>query len=375
MKTPYCTVAGDRLHDAMTTRDDTVAEDGAAASWLQKVGVLCFLPRVLVELGVDPAPVLAAAGLPSDALARPEGRIPFESATRVLREAARRSMCAHLGVLVGSRFRLSVLGPLGELAAHSATVGDALRSYVVHQRLYSQGFAPFLHGSRGRSQFGAAIFHPAAGELSLVHDTLLAAATSLIRDLLHEDWVPTEVHLPHAPPPDAGPFLQHFRCRLRFDSDQAMLVFPSRELKRRVVDADPARLRALEVQAGQDMDAELLPNLYRALRLLLLQGHTTAASLAQSLAMHERTLARRLRAKGTSFQAVLDGVRYEAARQLLLESNQKVASIAAALGYADGAAFNKAFRRWAGRGPREWRLHARQPAERPARLSSGRHFS
>jgi AraC-like DNA-binding protein len=200
-------------------------------------------------------------------------------------------------------------------------------------------------------------------EFATAHDTLLAAATAVFRELLNCDWVPTEVHFPHAQPRNTKPYLENFQCRLRFDSDQAMVVFPSRDLKRRVSGADPARLRTLEALTGAAQDTGLLPHLYRSLRVLLLQGGTTAASLAQSLAMHERTLARRLRAHGTSFRAVLDDVRYEAARQLLAESNLSVSRIATSLGYADGATFCKAFQRWSGRSPREWRVHAKRARE------------
>jgi len=356
----------------MTKGDDPVYESAAEASirsepapsgtatWVQRVGVLCRLPSVLGDLGVEPAAVLAAAGLPPDALNLPDRRIPFESAPRVLREASRQSACSHIGVLVGRLFSVSQLGNLGELMANSATVSDALRSYAVHQRLYSQGFAPFLFDSRDRTQFGAVAYHPNTVELAPAYDTLLAAAVTLIRELLRSDWAPTEVHFPHAQRPNAKLYQEHFRCKLRFDAEQAMLVFPSAVLKRGVVDADPARLRALQAHVSEHMDTELLPLLYRSLRLLMLRGSTAAAALAQSLAMHERTLSRRLRAQGTSFRAVLDDVRYEVARQLLAETNLKVTRIAAVLGYADGATFCKAFQRWSGTAPREWRVGARR---------------
>jgi AraC-like DNA-binding protein len=142
-----------------------------------------------------------------------------------------------------------------------------------------------------------------------------------------------------------------------------MVAFPARDLKRSVPGADPARLRTLEALTSASNDTGLLPHLYRSLRVLLLHGDTTAASLAQSLAMHERTLARRLRAHGTTFRAVLDDVRHEAARQLLVESNLTVTRIASSLGYADGATFCKAFQRWSGKAPREWRVNARRARE------------
>ena len=100
---------------------------------------------------------------------------------------------------------------------------------------------------------------------------------------------------------------------------------------------------------------EFLPQLYRSLRLLLLDGTTSGDRLAQQLDMHRRTLNRRLKAQGRTFQSVLDEVRFEVARHLLRETRQSVADITYALGYGDTANFSRAFRRWTGVAPLQWR--------------------
>jgi AraC-like DNA-binding protein len=83
--------------------------------------------------------------------------------------------------------------------------------------------------------------------------------------------------------------------------------------------ADADRFRALERTATEQPDGNLLPRLYRSLRGLLASGEPSAARLAQQFRMHERTLARRLRARGTSFRANLDQVRHDVARALLAD--------------------------------------------------------
>ena len=89
--------------------------------------------------------------------------------------------------------------------------------------------------------------------------------------------------------------------------------------------------------------------------------------LAQTLSLHRRTLSRRLRAQGTTFQAVLDEVRLEAARQLLQGTRTPIEEIAAALCYADVSAFTRAFRRWTGAAPGEWRRRRWTLRPSPAR--------
>lgn len=350
------------------------AEDGEARAdahrvqgpppeaWRQRVGVLCSLPPVLAELGVDPASVLIDAGLPADALAGPDRWILFEAGVRVLVEAARRADCPEIGVRVGKRFALAQIGLLGELIRNSATVGDGLASYAVHQRLYSQGFAPHLSVSAGRAKLGFAVYHPATHDLAATYDVLLAAAAASLRELRGADWNPEAVNLPRERPLDTGAYRAHFRCRLAFDADHAAIEFPARELDRPIAGADPDRLRAVEAEVARQFDGALLPLLYRALRTLLLEGDGKAASLAEQFSMHRRTLARRLRIQGTTFLAVLDDVRYEVARSLLVDTALPVTRIASSLGYGDGTAFSRAFRRWSGTSPAQWRLRNKRPA-------------
>jgi len=111
---------------------------------------------------------------------------------------------------------------------------------------------------------------------------------------------------------------------------------------------DPAQIRAAT-------ETDLIARLHRALRLLLLYGNSSGDHVAQRLTMHRRTLNRRLKAQGTTFQEVLDGVRWEISRQLLANTGVPLEEVAAAAGYGDTGTFVRAFRRWSGTTPAKWR--------------------
>jgi AraC-like DNA-binding protein len=78
--------------------------------------------------------------------------------------------------------------------------------------------------------------------------------------------------------------------------------------------------------------------------------------------MHTRALNRRLRDFGTNFQALVDEVRFEIARQMLENSAMEVSHVAATLDYADASAFTRAFRRWSGATPGVWRAKQERAA-------------
>ncbi|MCB8820600.1 helix-turn-helix transcriptional regulator [Microvirga rosea] len=84
--------------------------------------------------------------------------------------------------------------------------------------------------------------------------------------------------------------------------------------------------------------------------------------------MHRRTMNRYLRTRGLAFRQVANEVRFEIACELLENTDMALGQIAAALRYSEPSAFTRAFRRWSGRTPSEWRAgHPRVPRSKRSR--------
>lgn len=326
--------------------------------WRQRIGALDVIPQLLRQFGVDPLPVLAAAGLEASAMDHADNTIPYAAFGRILAEAARRSRCEQFGLLAGQAWNLSSLGLLGQLMRHAPTVGDALRTAIVHHHLNSQGGVVFLREREGVAELGYAIYHRGTQGISQIYDGVLATLVSFMRELCGAGWAPTEVRLAHAAPVDPSAYRRLFRCPMRFDSEMNALRFPADGLARPVAGADPSVRRLLERQAWALAQPDLVEKLRRSLRVLLLHRVVSADAVAELLAMHRRTLNRRLQALGTTFRDVLEEVRFEAACQLLGATHLPLDDIAAALGYAGTSPFNRAFRRSAGTSPGQWRHEA-----------------
>ena len=100
---------------------------------------------------------------------------------------------------------------------------------------------------------------------------------------------------------------------------------------------------------------DLIEKLRHALREALKQGEPNVERLAKRLSLSGRTLQRRLGQLKTSFQEVLDHVRFDLARQYLKDARLDLTQIAYLLGYSELRAFDRAFRRWASKSPGDWR--------------------
>lgn len=320
------------------------------------MGGLTAVPRLLHAHGADPSDVLAAAGLPPNALDDAENRIPYASVIRLLAECARATGCVHFGILAGAEWHLPELGLVGQLCRHSDRLGSALETMAVYLRLNNQGAAAYFEMSGSFGELGYAIFHPHLTEIAVACDLAMASAANQVRGMIGDaHWRPMEVLLPRATPADVRPYRQHFGCPIRFDADRAALRIPLRDLGRPLPGADADRKERLLDEAERLLGDQFLVRIYDSLRRLLLQGTVRSEAVAAALAMHRRTLMRRLDQRGTSFQEILDQVRFDVARQLLRETQLSATAIGATLGYSESSAFTHAFRRWSGMSPSQWR--------------------
>jgi AraC-like DNA-binding protein len=116
---------------------------------------------------------------------------------------------------------------------------------------------------------------------------------------------------------------------------------------------DLALAALLSVRHG--MQPPLSAHVRHLLRPFLLMGRARMADVAERLDTHPRALRRRLRAEGTTFEAIRDEVRQVAARELLRLGDLSIADISATLDYSTPSAFVHAFRRWSGTSPGLWR--------------------
>lgn len=330
----------------------------------QRVGAFGKVPTLVRDLGGDAARVFDAAGLEPSALDHPDKRIPYATLGRLLHHAARETRCPHFGLACGHAWRLEDLGLVGEIARNGATVGDALRAIVIYQRLNSGGGVAFLVDHDITADFGYAIYHPHVEGHEQIYGAVLAGGHNFLRELSGGNWPVETVLFPFARPVHVDEYRRVFRGTLRFDADRAAMRFRSEWLSRPVPGADPARRRALESEASRGGQGDILERVVRSLRTLMIVGRHSGDDVADMLALHRRTLNRRLKAEGTSFQEVLDEVRFEVARQLLSDAEIPMDDIAMTLGYSGLSAFQRTFRRWSGVTPGKWRRDARSTHER-----------
>jgi AraC-like DNA-binding protein len=312
-----------------------------------RVGPLLPIPAILREHGIDPLGMLAQVGLDSRLFDDPEHRVSMEVLGRMLDVCSRLTHCPHFGLLIGQRFDMRALGVLGELMRNSPTLHDALRLAALYLDLQDRGAVSLtLDLGEGKSALGYSLFAGRSLAADQILDGSIAIHYLLLRDLCGPTWQPVLVQLAHSRPADLTPWQQFFRARLQFDAPISAVVFDSRWLDRPIAGADPAQYVL-----------PFLAQVRRALHAMIFTGSASSANLARLFNLHERTLRRRLDQDGVTVRGLLSEARHELARRLLHETDLPISEIAAVLRYSDVTVFARAFRRWSGASPREWRAH------------------
>jgi len=174
------------------------------------------------------------------------------------------------------------------------------------------------------------------------------------------EWAPLEVRFAHVPPADASDHERFFRAPVRFAMGENSFALAADLLALPCTRADAALAALLDRYAderiGRSAGIGRLADRVRSLiEAELRSGEVSATGLSKKLGMSVRSLNRLLATEGTTYQALLDALRHELAARQLGDPRTSVWEVAFQLGYSDLSAFYRAFRRWTGTTPAEFR--------------------
>lgn len=323
-----------------------------------RIGSTLTLPEVLGNLGANPDELFTEAGIDLKLFDDPNNRISFKERGHLIAHCVARTGCQHLGLLVGQNVGLHSLGLVGLLVKYSTDVGTALRSLARFFHLHVHGAVVNLETRGEFASLSYEIYQPDTKAIDQVGDGAVASAYNILSELCGPLWKPSEIKFVHSKREDVRPYQSFFKAPLVFDAEINAVEFNADWLNFRLPHTDPQLLSMLQrqidmldVSYGRD-----LPEQIRSLlRTALLTGHDSIDQVAELFSMHSRTLRRHLKECGTNFQELVDEGRYEIARQLLEGTRMNVCQIASILNYSDQRAFARAFRRWSGTTPTQWR--------------------
>jgi len=319
--------------------------------------------------GLDGAPLFAAAGLDPTANPEPDRHILADVYValwdRVVRAVGDRTFAARTGM----EFQLEALEGFGFLAMSCASLLEAYERTKAYRSLYNVGAAWELEpaGPRMRMRWEPwrLVDAPEAGRRA-VNEYQVGEMLASVRTLVAEPGLlPARLCFRHPagePPaddPSAG-LSAVYGVEPEFGADYDGFEVSRQLLDRPLAFANAALRAYFERQCKEaaerfEADAPLTARVRRHVIAGMDGQLPSMASVARALGLSVRSLHRALEVEGTKFNAIVDDVRREFSERYLARKSLNIGEVSYLVGFSDTSAFFKAFKRWTGKNPGEWR--------------------
>ncbi|WP_406236781.1 AraC family transcriptional regulator [Nocardia sp. NBC_01009] len=320
-------------------------------SVIRSAGLRGFRATV-AELGGNAEEFATTCGLPIAALDADDLLVPDQAVAAVLELAAHRLDCPDLGLRIARRQDLDMLGPLALAIRNSPTLADVVecssRYLFLHARSLSLILEPDPYGDRGvlALRYGVPPGDPTPIQGT---DLGLAFVHRTIQRLVEDRYGLRSVELPYRPEAPLHTYEELFGAPVRINRPAAVLRVPSSLATRPLSGGDENLHRlamAFLAEQSGGANASLVPKVRAAVQQLLGTTPPEIGAVARLLTAHPRTLQRRLATEGTSFAAILDDVRRDAARRYLTTTDMPMSQVASLIGLSEQATLTRSCRRW-----------------------------
>lgn len=317
---------------------------------------LRLLAEYLQQHGLAPAELMPAEALRSGA--GDLGRYPAEAWCELLRTAAQHLRDPLLGLHLGQSLQPAHLGALGYLLIACDTLGDALLSIEKYHRLVHD-LNPVRFQVSGDAlvlEWGVAHGKPGA----LFDETGLCALVQCSRLLCGQDIRVRRVDFVNPAPGEAQAFIDFFGGVVHWSQHKTRLVVSTEILGLRLQRADPALRGLMAAQVDEALarlpeSGDVVELTRKIVQRLAEQGSPALEQIAAELRLSPRALYRLLAERGQQFRQLRDEALRELAETHLRNPALSLAEVSSRLGYTEQSAFSRAFKRWSGAAPLQWR--------------------
>jgi AraC-like DNA-binding protein len=313
----------------------------------------------LTVLGHDVEVMLALANIQSTVLEDSDGRIPHSSMIAFWGMAEEKTGDQDIGIHVAEAAPTDAFTVHAYALLSSPNLREAYRRGCRYQRLIHE--ATNLELEEGAEE--GVLRHSLPGGRNVPRqpaEFLMTIYLRFGRLVVGRPWSPSLVCFDHDAPADTSEHGRVFGATVRFSSGVTCLHVPNAILDEPAAKSDAGLLEILDSYAAGLLDkVPGSPSLSERVRILLQEGLQdgvpTAEEAATQLNMSVRSLHRGLQAEGLSYRGIADQLRHERAASLLADPRYSTTEVCYLLGFSEISSFHRAFKRWAGKTPAEYR--------------------
>jgi AraC-like DNA-binding protein len=321
--------------------------------------VVILIDKALRTYGIDPGPLFLTAGIDFREATRPDARLPTVRLSELHRRIVDVTGDRCFGLKMAAQMQPANLHGLGFSWLASDSLLDALERLVRFSKLINNVARLRLETSERTIELVLYDLDklPAATDSAI--DSALAVFLRMCRIAAGNSINPLRVDLSHSRPPCHHEFARVFCAPVAFNATDNRLCFDRASLEASLPSAHPELARindqtVIDYLARFDRDNTSMRVRTRLIEQLP-SGTPRQGSIARELNIGLRSMQRKLKDEGTSFNDLLDSTRRELAMHYVRESHRSLGEVAYLLGFAEPGSFTRAFRRWAGVTPQAFR--------------------
>jgi len=304
-------------------------------------------------------PILEHAGIELADLGNPETRLPHTTVVSLLEEAVAVFDDPTMGLRAGQLADHGDYDVLEYAARSAPSFGEAMTVMARYMRIMHEAIEVNLavEGEYAiwRSRVTDGVRQPPA-----INDHIVSADIAFSRRNVSVYVPPVEVHLMHPEPSYAAEYERILETKARFNMPYNAVVMRKTRLEVPMLRANSDLSAAFEAQARRILESmkqkeDVVARVREEAAVELRTGPVSMKKTARRLGLGVATLRRKLESEDTTFSEIVDHLRRELAEQHLANANLTISEIAFLLGFSDVRAFGRAFRRWTGVSPSEYR--------------------
>jgi len=342
-----------------------------ASETVQAALVRAFFFEALA-LGFNRQRLTQRSGFDPDGWPDPDARLPCTVYLRLWQAVRDLANDPAFALKLGKLVDPQQMGILGSLILSSPTLRDVAYLFVRYARLLNSLYRVAETEAGGVYTYTYVADCPVELERGFV-ELQFAGVMTLCRNLTGVDIIPVAMRFRYPEPTYAADYQRLFRAPLHFEQSHNEILFELSTLDLRV--AEPNRYmhdllnrHAAMLLAELERADSVGGQVQRYILDTLSTGNSTIERCAAGLNMSRRTLHRKLREEGASFQDLQDAIRRRLAFEYLSQPHVSTAEVALMLGYSESSAFHRAFKHWTGATTKVYRQTARSGATLPERV-------
>lgn len=325
-------------------------------------GFSALLSSVNNHTKTDAITLLKSVGIDPERIEDIEYFFPYSRFAELLKITARECVIPDIGLRFAFGQNSKILGPIAYLVLHSENIAQGIQDVARYLYHLSPAIRLYIHAHPAHPEVGIDLINVGIPEPPFAVEHNIAATFNIMREFAQGELAATRVRFRHDQIAPTEVYRNLFKCPVEFNAERNSIEIQPQVLALKIQSADSGLHALVNDYFSMLEDSRSLPTgelswsdkTYHLIEKLMHSGRISRQDVARRLGLHERTLQRRLKEEGTSFEALLEKARRDHVAKLLKPDGPPLSQIAGLLGYCEQSSFIRAFKRWYGVTPSQY---------------------